>query len=324
MIRHHGDYHLGQALWTNEEDWLILDFEGEPARSLPERRRKRSPLRDVAGMLRSFAYAASASVIQRGVEPPEGWEEECRSEFLAGYLADDRAGPAALRRAGDRAAADDLRAREGRLRAALRARQPARLGLDPGRGDPADARGGRSEARRARPPSGGRGPARADLRAPRRARRSTRASRSRSGRRTPAASRSSATGTAGTAASTRWSRVGSSGIWAAIVPEASEGDGYKFEVHGADGQLRLKADPFAFYAEVPPKTASRIYRSSYEWGDDAWLERRRAADAAQGAALDLRGARRVVAARPRLEGAGRAARRATPTTSASRTSSCCR
>jgi predicted trehalose synthase len=39
-------------------------------------------------MLRSFAYAASASVIQRGVEPPEGWEEECRSEFLAGYLGE--------------------------------------------------------------------------------------------------------------------------------------------------------------------------------------------------------------------------------------------
>ena len=88
VIRHHGDYHLGQALWTDEEDWLILDFEGEPARSVSERRRKRSPLRDVAGMLRSFAYAASASVIQRGVEPPEGWEEECRSEFLAGYLGD--------------------------------------------------------------------------------------------------------------------------------------------------------------------------------------------------------------------------------------------
>jgi predicted trehalose synthase len=87
VIRHHGDYHLGQALWTNEEDWLILDFEGEPARSVPDRRRKRSPLRDVAGMLRSFAYAASASVIQRGVEPPEGWEEQCRTGFLEGYLA---------------------------------------------------------------------------------------------------------------------------------------------------------------------------------------------------------------------------------------------
>jgi len=88
VIRHHGDYHLGQALWTDEEDWLILDFEGEPARTLAERRRKRSPLRDVAGMLRSFAYAASASLIQRGVEPPGGWEEECRSQFLGGYLAD--------------------------------------------------------------------------------------------------------------------------------------------------------------------------------------------------------------------------------------------
>ena len=92
MIRHHGDYHLGQALWTEEEDWLILDFEGEPARSVPERRRKRSPLRDVAGMLRSVAYAASASVIQRGVEPPEGWEAECRSEFLEGFLATVDAG----------------------------------------------------------------------------------------------------------------------------------------------------------------------------------------------------------------------------------------
>ena len=88
VIRHHGDYHLGQALWTAEEDWLILDFEGEPARSLSERRRKRSALRDVAGMLRSFAYAASASLIQRGVQPPDGWEEDCRAEFLGGYLAE--------------------------------------------------------------------------------------------------------------------------------------------------------------------------------------------------------------------------------------------
>ena len=60
---------------------MVLDFEGEPARSLPERRRKRSPLRDVAGMLRSFAYAAQAAPILRGVEAPEGWEERCRRHF---------------------------------------------------------------------------------------------------------------------------------------------------------------------------------------------------------------------------------------------------
>jgi maltokinase len=94
VIRTHGDYHLGQALWTNEDDWLLLDFEGEPARSVPERRRKTSPLRDVAGMLRSFAYAASAATIQRGVDPPKGWEDRCRTEFLEGYL--DTAEPSLL------------------------------------------------------------------------------------------------------------------------------------------------------------------------------------------------------------------------------------
>jgi trehalose synthase-fused probable maltokinase len=84
VIRHHGDFHLGQTLWA-DADWVILDFEGEPARSLPERRRKRSPLRDVAGMLRSFAYAATAAELQRGVTPPDGWEEHAREEFLSGY-----------------------------------------------------------------------------------------------------------------------------------------------------------------------------------------------------------------------------------------------
>jgi len=85
VIRQHGDYHLGQALWS-DDDWILIDFEGEPARSLAERRRKRSPLRDVAGMLRSFAYAASASRIQRGIEPPADWETRAREEFLEGYL----------------------------------------------------------------------------------------------------------------------------------------------------------------------------------------------------------------------------------------------
>jgi trehalose synthase-fused probable maltokinase len=86
VIRTHGDYHLGQTL-LSDRGWIVLDFEGEPARPLPERRQKRSPLRDVAGMLRSFAYAASASEILRGTPAPPGWEERAREAFLAGYFS---------------------------------------------------------------------------------------------------------------------------------------------------------------------------------------------------------------------------------------------
>ena len=85
VIRTHGDYHLGQTMWA-DGDWVILDFEGEPLRTFAERRRKRSPLRDVAGMLRSFAYAATAASFLRGTEAPDGWEQHARTQFLDGYL----------------------------------------------------------------------------------------------------------------------------------------------------------------------------------------------------------------------------------------------
>jgi trehalose synthase-fused probable maltokinase len=85
VIRTHGDFHLGQTL-VSGDDWMILDFEGEPARTLAERRRKQSPLRDVAGMLRSFAYAANAAEILHGVAVPEDWEQQARKRFLESYL----------------------------------------------------------------------------------------------------------------------------------------------------------------------------------------------------------------------------------------------
>ena len=76
--RIHGDCHLGQALSTRN-GWRYVDFEGEPIKSLQERREPDSPLRDVAGMLRSFDYAAANG------GAPEGWRDDARAAFLEGY-----------------------------------------------------------------------------------------------------------------------------------------------------------------------------------------------------------------------------------------------
>ncbi|HEY7159641.1 MAG TPA: phosphotransferase, partial [Acidobacteriota bacterium] len=94
-IRIHGDYHLGQLLWV-ENDFFIIDFEGEPARSIEERRMKQSPLKDVAGMIRSFSYAAHAALDSFVKNRPEDsdsfapwaslWEKWVSATFLKGYL----------------------------------------------------------------------------------------------------------------------------------------------------------------------------------------------------------------------------------------------
>ena len=100
-VRIHGDYHLGQVLWTGK-DFVVLDFEGEPARPLSDRKLKRSPLRDVAGMMRSFQYAAYSALWQpamRAEDVPflerwaDFWYRQMSSVFLESYLATTRDAP---------------------------------------------------------------------------------------------------------------------------------------------------------------------------------------------------------------------------------------
>ncbi len=95
-IRCHGDYHLGQVLWV-DGDFVILDFEGEPTRAIEERRAKQSPLKDVAGMLRSFDYAAYAGLFAFTKGRPDDfarlapWAERWREAVSAAFLDTYRA-----------------------------------------------------------------------------------------------------------------------------------------------------------------------------------------------------------------------------------------
>jgi maltose alpha-D-glucosyltransferase/alpha-amylase len=102
LTRIHGDYHLGQVLYTGS-DFVIIDFEGEPVRPIAERLAKRSPLQDVAGMLRSFHYAAFTQLFgpqEQGSLPPKdlqrGWAETWYSavsfRFLKSYFSRASAG----------------------------------------------------------------------------------------------------------------------------------------------------------------------------------------------------------------------------------------
>ncbi len=108
--RIHGDYHLGQVL-VARNDVYVIDFEGEPRRSLAERRTKDSPLRDVAGMLRSFDYAAWSTIMQTEAVRPGAreqllglamdWKERAERAFLTSYLEGIGLCPACPADAGD-------------------------------------------------------------------------------------------------------------------------------------------------------------------------------------------------------------------------------
>ncbi|MGH2615182.1 MAG: maltokinase N-terminal cap-like domain-containing protein [Thermomicrobiales bacterium] len=118
-IRVHGDFHLGQTLRTPDGDWMLIDFEGEPARPVAERREKTSALKDVAGMLRSFAYARGAAERAAGERAGREvrirfsrWEAEARVAFLMAYREALGAAPAPLVPADDDAFARALAAWE--------------------------------------------------------------------------------------------------------------------------------------------------------------------------------------------------------------------
>jgi maltose alpha-D-glucosyltransferase/alpha-amylase len=92
LIRVHGDYHLGQVLFTGG-DYVIVDFEGEPLRPLADRRLKRWATKDVAGMLRSFAYAAETAGVDFGQE----WADRASRAFLGSYWKTAGSAPFASR-----------------------------------------------------------------------------------------------------------------------------------------------------------------------------------------------------------------------------------
>ncbi len=327
-IRVHGDLHLAQVMKV-DAGWIVLDFEGEPSRRRADRFTRSSPLRDVAGMLRSLHYAASTVLSEWGLEDAElaglaaAWEERNRVAFLEGYFGHrgDRCA-AAGRRGQPRDPPRRLRARQGRVRARLRARPPSGQGVDP--------------ARRHRPPGP---PPRRDVSAPTDLDLHLFAEGTH--RRLWEVLGSHVTevdGAAGTdfavwaphaqavAVAGPWNhwdvdghpltRV-SDGVWGGFVAGLGNRTPYKYAITRPDGTVRLHADPMAQFAEHSGGMASIVFDSQHTWGDGGWMAARPDGDPVDRPDQRVRGAPRILAAAPRralpqLPGGGPAPRRPRP------------
>ncbi len=309
-IRCHGDYHLGQVLRSGE-DYVILDFEGEPAKSLPDRLAKQSALKDVAGMIRSFDYAAFAALFAHAKDQPERfnplapvaqfWRSWVSSAFLREYLA--TAGDAAFipKDAGslaqllevqllDKALYEllyELNNRPDWVRIplqginALHPSDRTMTATNPKAAPKSDAN----------PKTEVSGLADFDIyllnegthyRAYEKLGAHVGARDGKPGVQfavwAPNARQVSVIG-----GFNGWNpetnpmvRRGDSGFWESFVSGVEVGSAYKYSVTSGDGNRRIaKADPFGFAGEVRPRTASKVGDlSAYAWNDRRWMSDR--------------------------------------------------
>ncbi|GEJ55408.1 1,4-alpha-glucan branching protein GlgB [Anaeromyxobacter diazotrophicus] len=318
-LRTHGDYHLGQVLWTGR-DFVLIDFEGEPAQPLAERRTLRSPLRDVAGMIRSFHYAACS---ERSNSPwAHAWYRAVASTFLRAYLGAARGAaflpqrPEELRALLDlflveKAAYElgyELDHRPEWVALPLSGLEDLLGRAAPGGAEEGDAVKSKRATPRAAAPRAPAAPIATPLPTPAvlhaggpsdadlhlwnegtnyRAYRALGAHLAVVGGVAgvsfavwaPNAERVSVMGDFN-----GWDKerhalrpLGASGVWQGFVPGLAEGTVYKYHLRSRHAGYAVdKADPFAFRAEVAPRTGSVVASHDHAWGDEAWMRDRAA------------------------------------------------
>ena len=309
--RVHGDYHLGQVL-CSEDDFYILDFEGEPARSVEERREKRSPIKDVVGMLRSFDYAAHAALFEYAKAHPDDlarlepwartWRDWTSAAFWrayrdssghAPYLPTDADSLALLLEAYtlDKILYELLYELNNRPDWVGIPLQGIAALIEPGAspGGPAQAKAGPGPSEDGAIAGSGLGDFDLYLLAE--------GTHYRSWEKLGAhpADRDGTLGysfavwapNAGSVSVigdfNDWNPVadpmqhrGDGGLWERFIPGVEPGACYKYAIHPKDGGKRLdKADPYAFYSELRPGRASKTWDlARYEWGDCDWMAAR--------------------------------------------------